>query len=58
MKKLFKSNVTLLRKVATMVAYSQRMDGGAIILSPKNEAKRKMAEQHIYDAINLLESIE
>jgi hypothetical protein len=34
------------------------MDGGAIILSPKNEAKRKMAEQHIYDAINLLESIE
>lgn len=58
MKKLFKTHVNQLRKVTARLAYSQRMDGGTIILCKRNAKKRDTAEQLIYKAIRLLEEIE
>lgn len=57
MKKLFRTHANQLRKVATKVAYSQRMDGGTIILGRANELKRTEAEQLLYKAIKILEEI-
>ena len=57
-KKLFKTHVNHLRKVVTRVAYSQKMDGGTIILGKTNENKRMKAENLIYQAMILLEEIE
>ena len=58
MAKLFKTHVNHLHKVVTQVAYSQKMDGGTIILSKKNEQKRAKAEDLIYQAMILLREIE
>jgi hypothetical protein len=57
MTKLFKTHVNHLRKVVTQVAYSQKMDGGTIILGKANEKKRSKAENLIYQAMILLDEI-
>jgi hypothetical protein len=57
-KKLFQTHVNHLRKVVTQVAYSQKMDGGTIILGKKNEQKRAKAENLIYQGMILLGEIE
>jgi uncharacterized protein YbcC (UPF0753/DUF2309 family) len=57
-KKLCKSHVTILRKVATQLAYKQKMDGRQLILGLTNKEKIEQAEQLIYKAMNLLETIE
>ena len=56
--KLFKSHITLLRKAATAIAYSQKLDGGTIMLCKTNEEKRRKAEKLIYEAMKLLGEIE
>ena len=58
MAKLFKTHVNHLSKVVTRIAYSQKMDGGTIILGKKNEQKRAKAENLIYQAMILLREIE
>jgi len=55
--KLFRSQIKLLSKVATRMAYSQKMDGTAVILTPDNKKRLEDAEQHVYDAIKLLRQI-
>jgi len=39
------------------MAYSQKMDGTAVILTPDNKKRLEDAEQHVYDAIKLLRQI-
>ena len=58
MAKLFKTHINHLQKVVTQVAYSQKMDGGTIILGKENEQKRAKAENLIYQAMILLKEIE
>ena len=57
MKTLCKSHVTQLRKVATKLAYKQKMDCTQLILSVENREKMEQAEQLIYKAMNLLNTI-
>lgn len=54
---LTRSHCTLLRKVATKLAYKQKMDSTQIILTVENQMKMEQAEQLIYKAINLLQNI-
>ena len=56
--KLCKSHVTQLRKVATRLAYKQKMDGTQLILSLENYQKMEQAELLIYKAMNILNTIE
>lgn len=56
-KKLCKSHCTQLSKVATKLAYKQKMDSTQLILGDENRAKIEEAEKLIYKAINLLQSI-
>lgn len=57
MKKLCKTHVTQLQKVARQLAYKQTMTHTLLILSVDNRQKMESAEQLIYKAINLLEQI-
>ncbi len=56
-KQLCKSHVTILRKVATQLAYKQKMDHTQLILGVTNRNKIEKAEQLIYQAMNILETI-
>ena len=56
-KQLCTSHCTQLRKVATKLAYKQKMDSTQLILGEKNRDKIEQAEQLIYKAINLLQQI-
>ena len=55
--KLCKSHLTQLRKVATQLAYKQKMNHCQLILCKENREKIETAEQLIYKAMNLLETI-
>lgn len=57
-KQLCKSHVTQLRKVSTQLAYKQKMDGTQLILGLENKEKIEQAEQLIYKAMNLLQSVQ
>lgn len=57
MKKLCKSHVTQLRKVAIQLAYKQTMQHTQLILSVENRKKMEEAENLIHKAMNLLENI-
>jgi len=56
-KTLCKSHITVLRKVATQLAYKQTMAYTQLILGETNREKIEQAEQLLYKAINLLEQI-
>ena len=58
MKKLCKTYITALRKVSTQLAYKQTMTHTQLILGLENRKKVEKAEQLIYKAMNLLETIE
>ena len=57
-KKLFQTHVNHLRKVVTQIAYSQKMNGGSIILGHENCLTKLKAENLIYQAMILLKEIE
>lgn len=57
-KKLCKSHIGQLRKVATSLAYKQTMNGTQLIVGLENRQRIERAETLIYTAINLLEQIE
>ena len=57
MKKLCKSHVTQLKKVATQLAYKQTMQHTQLIVGNENRTKIEQAEQLIYKAMNLLETV-
>lgn len=57
MKTLFKTHVSKLRKVSTALAYKQKLDGTQLILCKENRQKVEQAEQLIYKAMNILETI-
>jgi hypothetical protein len=56
-KKLCKTHITQLRKVATQLAYKQTMTHTQLILSVENRQKMEEAEKLVYKAMNLLETI-
>lgn len=57
MKKLCRSHLTVLRKVATQLAYKQTMQYTQLILSVENRSLIEVAEKKVYEAINILEQI-
>jgi hypothetical protein len=57
MKKLCKTHITQLRKVATQLAYKQTMTHTQLILCKENREKMEEVEKLIYNAMNLLENI-
>lgn len=57
-KQLCRSHITKLRKVATQLAYKQKMDSTQLILGKKNREKVEMAEKLIYKAINILSQVQ
>tara|TARA_R110000868_G_scaffold124759_1_gene329603 strand:+ start:128 stop:304 length:177 start_codon:yes stop_codon:yes gene_type:complete len=57
MKNLTKTHRTQLKKVATQLAYQQKMDGTQLILGTENRAKMEAASNLIYKAIDILHQI-
>jgi hypothetical protein len=57
-KLLCKSHCTQLKKVATKLAYKQKMDSTQLILGLDNRNKIEEAEKLIYKAINILQNIQ
>ncbi len=57
MAQLCKSHVTALRKVATQLAYKQKMNYTQLILGLKNRNRVERAEKLIYKAMNILEQV-
>lgn len=56
-KQLCKSHVTLLNKITSSLAYSQKIDGTQLILGLENRNRIKSAESLLFKAITLLENV-
>lgn len=54
---LCKSHITALRKVATQLAYKQKMNYTQLILGKKNKDRVEKAEKLIYKAMNILSQV-
>jgi hypothetical protein len=54
---LFQSNINQLRKVATKLAYNQKMDSTQVILNDSNKKRVVEANELIYQAIRLLNEV-
>lgn len=57
-KKLCKSHVTALQKVATQLAYKQTMQYTTLLVSRENNDRMQKAEQLIYEAMQLLNQVQ
>lgn len=57
-KQLCRSHITKLRKVATQLAYKQKMDCTQLILGKENKERVEMAEKLINKAINILSQVQ